>query len=158
MEDVNASPTPRRWVVRALALMLGACGLVSAVPAHHSYAVFDMTRATSLEGRFAKMVWSNPHISLWVYVPKPGKKGEYDLWQFQSDSVNMAQRNGWTKDVLKADERVTLHFFPMRSKENGGYLIRLVRADGKELIGDANAPGVAKELAKTNSLPKQAVK
>jgi hypothetical protein len=148
-----------RRAVRTLAVAVGSCCVAGAVLAHHTYAVFDMTKAASIDGRFAKMVWTNPHIALWVYVPKPGKKGEYDLWQFQSDSVNMAQRHGWTKDVLKTDERITLSYFPMRNnKENGGYLIRVVRADGTELIGDPNAPGVAKELAKTNSLPKQVVK
>lgn len=146
-----------RWALRVLAVATGSCCVAGAVLAHHTYAVFDMTHATTVEGRFAKMVWTNPHIALWVYVPKAGKKGEYELWQFQSDSVNMAQRHGWTKDVLKTDERITLNFFPMRNKETGGYLIRVVRADGTELIGDPNAPGVAKELAKTNSLPKDGI-
>jgi hypothetical protein len=158
MSAFTFTAVPRRWAMRTLAVAVGSFCVAGVVLAHHTYAVFDMTRPTAIEGRFAKMVWTNPHIALWVYVPKAGKKGEYDLWQFQSDSVNMAQRHGWTRDVIKADEHVTLYYFPMRTKENGGYLIRLVRADGTELIGDPNAPGVAKELAKTNSLPKQDVK
>lgn len=131
-------------------------GVLAAVPAlaHHTYAMFDMNKPLSLEGSVAKLEFRNPHISLWVYVrPEGAKQGQYDLWHIQSDSVNMAQRHDWTKDVVKAGDRVTLHYFPMRNGEHGGYLIRLVRPDGSELIGDPNAPGVARELAKTNSLP-----
>lgn len=137
-------------------LLVAACPISPAF-AHHTYAVFDMNTPRSVEGSVAKLEFRNPHISLWMYVrPEGAKPGQYDLWHFQSDSVNMAQRNGWSKDVVRAGDRATLHFFPLRNGEHGGYLIRLVRPDGTELIGDANAPGVGRELAKTGSLPKRA--
>jgi hypothetical protein len=128
---------------------------VGPTQAHHSYAAFDMNKPAAIEGRVAKLEWVNPHISLWLYVPKPNAKGEYDLWRFQSDSVGMAQRHGWTKDVLKVGDRITMHYFPLNNGGKGGYLVRVTRADGSELIGDPDAPGVGRELAKSGSLPKQ---
>jgi hypothetical protein len=153
MDAFSSATKLHGWLARMLVIATGSCCIAGAALAHHTYAVFDMNKAMAIDGRVAKLVWSNPHIALWIYVPKVGKKGEYDLWQFQSDSVNMAQRHGWTKDGFKEGERVTLQYFPMRNGERGGYLIRLVRADGSVLIGDPNAPGVARELARTNSLP-----
>jgi len=117
--------------------------------------MFDMKNATSIGGRVAKLEWVNPHISLWLYVPKPAQKGQYDLWRFQSDNPGMALTHGWTKDTLKISEPITIYYFPLNNRQHGGYLIRIVRADGKELIGDPDAPGVAHELAKTHSLPKK---
>ncbi|OJY71235.1 MAG: hypothetical protein BGP16_11665 [Sphingobium sp. 66-54] len=146
------SPTPKPVaIVAALALM----SLGGPVVAHHSYAMFDLNKPLALDGRVAKVEWINPHISLWLYAPKAGQAGQYDLWRFQSDSPGMASRHGWSKTVLKVGDRITMHYFPLNNGGKGGYLIRVVRPDGSELIGDPDAPGVARELAKTNSLPKR---
>jgi len=145
-----------RHVPNASLVALGGLALASlASPAvgHHSYAMFDMNKPLALDGRVAKVEWVNPHISLWLYVPAVGQQGKYDLWRFQSDPPGRAARNGWSKTVLKVGDRITMHYFPLNNGGNGGYLIRIVRPDGSELIGDPDAPGVARELAKTNSLP-----
>jgi len=133
---------------------LGALALASlAVPAgaHHSYAMFDMNKAMAREGRVAKLDWTNPHISLWLYVPKAGQQGQYDLWRFQSDAPAKAARAGWSKSVFEVGERITIHYFPLRDGAKGGYVINVVRADGSELIGDRDAPGVAQAQDKLRS-------
>lgn len=130
---------------------LALASLAAPAVAHHSYSMFDMKRAMALEGRVAKLEWTNPHISLWLYVPKAGQRGQYDLWRFQSDSPGMAARHGWSKSALKVGERITLHYFPLRDGAKGGYLIYVVRADGSELIGDRDAPGVAQAQDKLQS-------
>ncbi len=141
-------------IARVCSAFLATCATASVAFAHHTYAMFDMTKATSIEGRVAKLEFKNPHISVWLYVPG-AKKGEYDLWRFQSSSVGMSMRDGWSATVLHAGEPLTMHYFPLRNGEKGGYLIRVVRPDGSQLIGDPDAPGVGKELAKSNSLPKK---
>jgi hypothetical protein len=116
--------------------------------------MFDQAHPLVVEGRVAKLEWKNPHVFLWLYVPKAGKKGEYDLWCFENGPIGAMTRVGWSKDVFKGVETARVHYFPLRDGRLGGYLIRLVRPDGSELIGDPIAAGVAKELAKTGSLPK----
>jgi hypothetical protein len=144
----------RRGVMKCLAA--AALGVGGTTSAHHTYAVFDMVRPASVvEGRFAKLEWRNPHVFIWLWVANPAESDRYDAWGFESDPVNVMQRYGWSKDVLVPGEPVTLQYFPLRDGRPGGYFVRLVRADGSELIGSPDAPGVARELAKTDSLPKR---
>lgn len=148
---ISSAPTPAATFAALALASLGGPAI-----GHHSYSMFDMTKPLALDARVAKIEWINPHISLWLYVPATGQKGQYDLWRFQSDSPGMASRHGWSKAVLKVGDRITMHYFPLNNGGKGGYLIRVVRPDGSELIGDPDAPGVARELVKTNSLPQKA--
>jgi hypothetical protein len=54
---------------------LALASLAAPAVAHHSYSMFDMKKAMAIEGRVAKLEWTNPHISLWLYVPKAGQRG-----------------------------------------------------------------------------------
>ena len=123
--------------------------LVIPATAHHSYAMFDMNHSAVLQGSVAKVEWINPHVFVWMYVKKPGKPGQYDLFALENGPINMMVRYGWRKDSLKAGDKISVLYFPMRDRsKRGGYFVRSVRADGVELKGDPHAPGVAKELAK----------
>jgi hypothetical protein len=133
-------------------LSIAFVAVLGALPAaaHHSYAMFDMNHSVVLQGSVAKVEWVNPHVFLWMYVKKPGgKAGEYDLYAFENGPVNMMVRFGWRKDLLKAGDKLSVLYFPMRDHDRkGGYFVKAVRADGSELMGDPHAPGVSKELAK----------
>lgn len=120
----------------------------AAALAHHSYSMFDISRAVVVDGSVAKLEWTNPHVFVWVYVKKPDEPSEYDLYAFESGPIGFLARNGWNKDSLAAGEKVRVQYFPLRDGRPGGSFIRLVRADGSEMIGDQYSPGVAQELAK----------
>lgn len=127
-------------------LVAGATALLvaSAAQAHHSYAMFDPKRPTLIEGTVAKLEWRNPHTFLWIYASKPGKPGkpgEYELWSFENGSVSLLSKLGWRKDGFRTGEPVIVQYFPLRDGRNGGYLLRVVRADGSELHGDRYVPG-----------------
>ena len=114
--------------------------------AHHSYAMFDLTDSATVQGSIAKLEWTNPHVFIWVYVKKPDKPTEYDLFGFEGGPVGFMTRNGWSKDALVTGERVSVQYFRLRDGRTGGSFIKLVRADGSQLIGDQYSPGVAKAL------------
>jgi hypothetical protein len=116
--------------------------------AHHSYAMFDMSAAIIVEGTVAKHEWVNPHTFVWLYVEKTGQPGLYDLYAFENGPIGLMMRYGWTKDSLKAGDKLTVHYFPLKDGRTGGSFIKAVDADGKEHIGDPHAPGVARELGK----------
>jgi hypothetical protein len=132
--------------VFAAAMLALWCG--TAAQAHHSYAMFDLRRAVTVEGTVAKLEWKNPHTFMWVYVKKPGKGGGHDLWGFENGPPGLMQRQGWTRESVKVGEKVVVQYFPLRDGGLGGHLVRLVHADGSELNGDPFAPGVGKELEK----------
>jgi len=101
--------------------------------AHHSYAMFSSTHRI-VQGTVAKLEWGNPHVFVWLYVPRAGGR-DSELYGFESDSINLLRRQGWTKSSLKPGEAVTLEFFPLRDGRNGGHLIKVARPDGTTLAG-----------------------
>jgi hypothetical protein len=136
----------RRRTIFGLGMVALLCG-VSAL-AHHSYAMFDLSKTSTVEGSVAKLEWKNPHTFVWIYVKKAEKAKGYDLWGFENGPPGLLERQGWKKDSLKPGEKVVVQYFPLRDGGTGGHFVRAVHADGSELAGDPYAPGVGKELAK----------
>ena len=123
--------------MRLTALLCLAIGIgLESAPtrAHHSYSMFDGSSHRNLQGTVAKLEWGNPHVFVWLYVPRAGGRG-FELYGFESDSINELRRRGWTKSSLEPGERVTLEFFPLRDGRNGGHLIKVRRPDGTTLGG-----------------------
>jgi hypothetical protein len=129
-------PGPRKWLI-------GFTASVLALPAmaHHSYAVFDLQTRRTVSGTVAKFEWTNPHSYLWVYVPRAESPKEYDLYGFENGSPTMMSRLGWTKSALKAGDRVSIEYAPLKDGRHGGHLARVTFADGRVLRGDPLAPG-----------------
>jgi hypothetical protein len=128
--------------VKSSAGLLLVAGLLSnAVPAlaHHSYAMFDLNTRATLSGTVAKVEWSNPHVFVWVYVPNA--KGAHDLYGLEAGAVSLLTRYGWTKSSVKAGEKVTVEYFPLKDKRPGGAFIKLTHADGTVTRNEPFAPG-----------------
>jgi hypothetical protein len=104
--------------------------------AHHSHALFDMSRANSVSGTVAKLEWNNPHIFIWVYVADRQQKSGYTLYAFESGSVALMARGGWDHNALKSGDRLSVEYMPLRDGRPGGALLRATLADGKVLMGD----------------------
>ncbi len=131
----------RRNLLAIVALLCSGTAL-----AHHSYAMFDNRKSIVVEGSIAKFEWTNPHSFVWLYVKKADKPGEYDLFAFEGDTPNELRANGWSKDSLKAGDKVRVRYFPLRDGRPGGRLIQVLRGDGTVLQVDKQAPGVGQEL------------
>ena len=115
---------------------VGVLTLVLSLPtgtglAHHSYAMFDTARTANVAGTVAKLEWMNPHAFLWVYVPSSAKPGTYDLWGFENGSPSVLQGHGWSKDVLKAGDTITVEYWPLRDGTIGGHCEKVTLADGR---------------------------
>lgn len=128
----------RRAAGTLLFLFMMLCGSAK-VLAHHSYAMFDRAKTIVVRGTLAQLEWKNPHGFVWVYVEKPSQPGQYDLFAFEASSINRMVRYGWSKDSVKAGDKVAVQYFPLKDGRTGGYLVRVVRPDGSELRGDPQA-------------------
>jgi hypothetical protein len=117
---------------------LGLLVLLGVGPAfaHHSLAMFNMTQRQSVSGTVAKVDWSNPHVSVWLYARKKDGQSGYDLYAFETGGVNLLVRFGWTPRTLPAGEKVTVEYFPLKDGKNGGFLIKAIHADGSVTQGD----------------------
>jgi len=68
--------------------------------AHHSTAAFDMTRASTVSGVVTKFTWANPHS--YIDLDADGQH-----WRLEIESLNLLRRYGWTKESLKAGDKIS---------------------------------------------------
>ncbi len=120
---------------------MGAIALLYALPilAHHSYAMFDLSKLVTVKGTVAKLDWSNPHVRLWVYVPSSAQASGFELYAFQSGGINILVRSGWNKNTFAPGDKVSIDYYPLRDGRAGGDFIRARRADGRLINGDPAA-------------------
>jgi len=115
-------------ILRALsgaALLAGA----GAASAHHSYAMFDLTRELAVHGTVTALEWTNPHVWLWVADGGPETRTNY---AFETLSPGELSRFcGWQKSSLSVGEKVSVVYAPLRSGMSGGAIKSLTRADGR---------------------------
>ena len=108
-------------------------GVAATSFAHHSYAMFDQTKLSTVEGTMAKVEWKDPHVWFWAYVSDG--KGGYDLYGFESASINNLARQGWTLSTLKPGDKVTIQYNPLVDGRHGGFFRSATFADGSKTPG-----------------------
>jgi hypothetical protein len=87
--------TAHRLKARATLLLL-----VTPLHAHHSTAPYDMTHAHTITGVVTKFIWANPHS--YIDLDADGQR-----WRLEVEAVNLLRRYGWTKDSLKAGDKIS---------------------------------------------------
>lgn len=108
--------------------------------AHHSNSMYDRTTSVTLKGSVKAFQWTNPHAVIWVMV-QPQDGGEPQEWAVETTSPGVLTRNGWTHDSIKAGDRVSVEFQPLRDGSHGGFLKTITLLDtGQTLSGSILAP------------------
>ena len=126
---------------------MGVAGamLALAVPAfaHHSFAMFDYNKEITITGAVKELQWVNPHIHLIVNVPD-GKGGTAE-WDVEGGTPGNLRRQGWSREVVKPGEKISVLIRPLKNGDNGGQLVRANRGDGTAiggtLTGGGDGPG-----------------
>ena len=123
-----------------LGLALGAAPLPA--EAHHSFAMFDMTKTLTITGAVKDFQWSNPHSWLYVLGSEGGKPPE--TWSLEGLSPSMLTRKGWRSTDLKIGDKVTVVVIPLRDGTFGGAFSLVTLPDGRTLesyASRATTPG-----------------
>ena len=60
-----------------------------------------MTRPSTVSGAVTKFLWANPHS----YIDLDDESGHH--WRLEIEAVNLLRRYGWTKDSLKAGDKIS---------------------------------------------------
>ena len=121
-------------------LGIAAAVLMLAGPAfaHHSFAMFDYNKEVTITGELKELQWTNPHIHILVNVPNGrGGMAEFDV---EGGTPGNLRRTGWSRDVIKKGEKVSIVIHPLKNGSNGGMLVRANRGDGTA-IGATGAGG-----------------
>lgn len=119
----------------APALLLGALA-IAPMPAfaHHSYAMFDMTKTISLTGTVVKFKWQNPHAYVQLDVPVKGAvDGKMERWAIEMTSPNDLAVQGFRRSSMKPGDKVTVEAHPLRDGGKGGSFTAVKLADGSTL-------------------------
>jgi hypothetical protein len=133
-------------------LLLGSALLLGSLraSAHHSYAMFDGANPREATATVARVEWRNPHVLLWLYETREGKP---TLVVLESDSVPALLAMGWTRNALRPQERIQVHYLPHRDGRPAGHLDYLIKQDGRRLEGVRGIVGSIRESARGERAP-----
>ena len=103
--------------------------------AHHSFALFDTTKTTTLTGSVTVFEWTNPHAYIEIDVPD-GNAVKH--WSIELGSPSILMQSGWKFKDLKHGDKITVRISPLKSGQPGGLLVQATLPDGRTL---GNGPG-----------------
>jgi len=104
--------------------------------AHHSFAaVYDGTKQTAVTGVVTKFKFVNPHSMM--YIDAKNASGKVEKWTVEFDGQLNLSNFGWTADSIKSGEHVTVTGNPSREEPKSIFFIKLLHADGTELVRGA---------------------
>lgn len=123
-----------------LALILA---LAAALPvaAHHSFAMFEMTKDVTYEGKVVEYRWENPHAHIVMKVDSGPNAG---TWDIEGGSTAIMGRQGWNRASYKPGDPITVVARPMRDGSKGASLFYAIK-DGKRMYHDIARPAAEKK-------------
>ena len=110
--------------------------LVIPVLAHHSFTMFDTTKAVTITGTVTEFQWTNPHA--YIEIDVPDESGTVKHWSIEMGSPSILQQSGWKFSNLKKGDKTTLVINPLKDGRPGGFLNTATLPDGRVL---GNGPG-----------------
>ena len=119
----------RKVTVIALIAMGLGFGSAGPVTAHHSHAMFDMSREVTITGTVTNYSYRNPHVFLHLDVKND--KGEVASWAVEMSNISNMQSRGIYLSTFKPGDVVTVKINPLRDGRLGGNYTTVIAADGK---------------------------
>ena len=86
---------------------------------------------TTVKGTVTEYLFINPHVL--ISVEMKNDKGKIEKWSAEGNSPNVLSRHGWSKDLIKPGDQITVMGNPAK---NGSFTLRLqkvVLSTGQEL-------------------------
>jgi hypothetical protein len=135
-------------ITRGLRLASGAAltaALFGAGPAaaHHGFGNFDTKSEVTLKGTITKLEFVNPHS--YVYFDAAGADGAKAPFRCEMRSATVLRRSGWTPELFKPGEPITITGAPDRFDPHSCYVNTILFADGTtaDRYAQLKKPGAA---------------
>jgi hypothetical protein len=93
----------------------------------------------TLKGSITEFQFANPHVQ--IYFDVKDDKGALVHWACETLSPGKLARNGWSREILKPGDMITITLYPSRSGAPVGNLVKLVLGNGTVLGSRDDAPG-----------------
>lgn len=139
-----------RRMAAAMAVWASVALLSSpAAEAHHSKAMFDNDKCTSIEGTMVSFEWVYPHAWLWIVVHNAN--GVDDTWGFESMSPSQLYGvdHRWTRDTIKKGDKLKVRYSPLKDGRHGGSMNSVTLPSGEVYLGSPDACMGAKDNPKS---------
>ena len=103
---------------KSIALAAAAAAVLS-IPAsaHHSHANYNTNEFTTLSGTITEVVWTNPHV--WLYMEVADAQGRPQMWALEGGSVTALMRGGWQRDSMKPGDKMSVRCHRLRDGSEG---------------------------------------
>ena len=99
--------------------------------AHHGNAAYDDKNPITIKGTVTEFAWTNPHAQ--IYLDVKDDKGTLVHWSVETYSPGKLVRAGWTKEIVKVGDLISINLIPAKNGSPVGFLHKLVLPNGKEL-------------------------
>lgn len=120
-------------------MMVGLLMVSAPLFAHHGGAIYDTKNPITMKATITDFEFVNPHVQ--IYFDAKDDKGNVVHWACETISPGkLARGTGWSRDVLKAGDQVTITLNPAKAGTPVGSLRKIVFADGHELSPAEAAP------------------
>ena len=123
----------------SMVLAAGALSIAAPAFAHHSFAMFDRDKDVTMSGTVTEFEWTNPHV--WIHMSVPDQAGKAVVWSFEMQAIQTDMALGWRSDSVKAGDKVSIEFHPLKDGSRGGQLVSATLANGQHLGGPVRRPG-----------------
>ena len=102
----------------------------SPVFAHHGASAYDTKKLTTLKGTVTEFQFMNPHSEIFFEVKNAD--GKVEKWSAEAASMVTMSRFGWSKNLFKAGDQITVVGNRARNGSLSMRLSKVVLANGKE--------------------------
>jgi hypothetical protein len=123
--------TVRKIPLTTLLWLVGLFAVSAPVFAHHGNASYDYTKTITLKGTVTQWLWSNPHCLL--KFDAKDEKGDLQHWVTEASSPVDMLRIGWSSNIVKAGDEITIDVMPSKSGVPVGRIRQVTLSDGTVL-------------------------
>ena len=99
--------------------------------AHHGGSEYALNQTVEFKGKLTRVDLINPHS--WLYFDVTDKDGKVSHHRCEMRSVHVLRRSGWTADVFRVGQQVTLEVSPNKTDPASCYLQTILYADGTRM-------------------------
>jgi Family of unknown function (DUF6152) len=110
--------------------------------AHHGRgATYDMKKRVTLQGTVSKVEWRNPHVL--IYMDVKDADGKVVTWGFENSGVSTLAQEGYNRNTLQVGQPITAIVNPAANGAPTAIVVKIILADGKEIMSRDNGQNPA---------------
>ena len=121
-----------RYPLACAAVLTAAVAAVGA-QAHHSFSMFDQSKAVTVRGTVKQFQCTNPHS--YIQAVAKDASGREVEWSMEMGAPMYLYARGWRPSTLKAGMPINVKINPLRNGRPGGVVLDVTTPDGKAVGG-----------------------